>query len=227
MTLVVAIPADDAVVLASDSQATMGAIRRPGDTKIFQLGTHIAWGAAGQLSVIQKVQENLAAIPAPMSLATAKPHIEAAVWSGFMAVLQSDSRMRIAGFNPAEVMNQYNSVFLFAAAQSSASVLTVNGSGGSSWAVNGPEAIGSGDIFAKATFHKYANKQLNVDEAKLLAYKAISEAIAVAAFGLGHPINVWVVNQDGARRLEQEELMALSDDDRVLRETEVRLLVKH
>ena len=224
MTLVVAIPAENSVVVASDSQATMGMVKRPGDTKIFRLGSHIVWGAAGNLSVIQKIEQNLLTLGTISSLKANKDRIEGAVWMAFRAVLASDVRSTAAMPNYSELMAQYGSGIVLAEANPNPEMLTVHGQGGSTWAVNGPAAIGSGEVLAMATFAKYAGAKLTEDQAKLLAYKTIHEAISVAAYGLGHPIDVWLTNATGFHQLDRQELMRLGDDDRVLREAEINLL---
>jgi 20S proteasome alpha/beta subunit len=63
MTLVLAIPATDGVVLASDSQVTSGPVRRR-EKKIRQFNQRCLWSASGDLALIQRVEEGLDAIQA-------------------------------------------------------------------------------------------------------------------------------------------------------------------
>lgn len=69
MTLILAVPTSDGIVLASDGQITSGHVRAAGE-KLFTLSQHCAWGGAGELALIQRVGESIAAISAdqPLSL---------------------------------------------------------------------------------------------------------------------------------------------------------------
>ncbi len=80
-------------------------------------------------------------------------------------------------------------------------------------------------MFAYALLQKYQGLALNMDRASLLAYKVLEEAIAVGAYGLGPPIDIWQINNDGIKQLNDSEKAALEDASRALREAEVRLLI--
>ena len=65
---------------------------------------------------------------------------------------------------------------------------------------------------------------LPLEQAKFLAYKVIEEAIQVGAYGLGPPIDIWWASKDGVKRATDEEVRALEDAARLLREREVEML---
>ena len=73
----------------------------------------------------------------------------------------------------------------------------------------GYSAIGSGDIFADFAMASVAHlgtADLSLEHAKMVAYKAIADAIDVAAVYVGPPIQMYVVSADGARPVPREEI---------------------
>ena len=85
-------------------------------------------------------------------------------------------------------------------------------------------ATGNGDMFAYALLYKYAGTTLGREQAQLLAYKVIEEAIHVGAYGLGPPIDIWEVGQNGTSQATEAEISALEDAARQLRALEVEML---
>ncbi len=227
MTLVVAVPAQDGVVIASDSQATIGIVRTAGNSKIFQLGHNIIWGFAGSFPVMQKVQENLSTILADPGLITHSDLLEQSVQNGFRHLWGSDIRALVANPDIAALILDHDTHFFFVEANPQPLILQINGSGNRMWHRNAPAAIGSGNLFAIASFGKYGQQQFTLDQAKLIAYKTIYEAITVAAFGLNHPIDVWSTQNGQCHRLDQNELRDLADADRTIRQSEIKLITDY
>lgn len=48
--------------------------------------------------------------------------------------------------------------------------------------------------------------ELSVEQAKMVAYRTVADAIDVAAVYLGPPIQMYVVTASGTERIEQEEI---------------------
>ena len=70
-------------------------------------------------------------------------------------------------------------------------------------------AIGSGDIFADFAMASVAHlgtADLGLEHAKMVAYKAIADAIEVAAVYVGPPIQMYLVTAAGARPVHREEI---------------------
>ena len=70
-------------------------------------------------------------------------------------------------------------------------------------------AIGSGDIFAEMTVRSIAHLdsiELSLEQAKMVAYRTVADAIEVAAVFLGPPIQMYVVTTDGTQRVPQDEI---------------------
>ncbi|MEO0236255.1 MAG: hypothetical protein ABIM02_05980 [candidate division WOR-3 bacterium] len=62
MTLILAIPAKNGIVMGSDGQITYGAVRWV-EKKIKQLNEYCLWSAAGEVALIQRVEEFINQIP--------------------------------------------------------------------------------------------------------------------------------------------------------------------
>ena len=48
---------------------------------------------------------------------------------------------------------------------------------------------------------QYSGHAFSCEQAKLLVYKLIGEAIDVNAYGLGRPIHIWELDQDSAKQV--------------------------
>ena len=79
---------------------------------------------------------------------------------------------------------------------------------------------GSGDVFAYTLLKNYPVKELSVERGKLVAYRVIKEAIEIGAYGLGEPIDIWVITEEGSNQLCEEEIMALDDTYKMWKEME-------
>lgn len=85
---------------------------------------------------------------------------------------------------------------------------------------------GSGDVFAHTLLKNYPIKELDVEKGKLVAYRVIKEAIEIGAYGLGEPIDIWTITEEGCKRLNNEEIMALEDTTNSWKETERKVFEK-
>jgi hypothetical protein len=70
-------------------------------------------------------------------------------------------------------------------------------------------ALGSGGPFAHyacASLQHHAVRDLGMMAAQVLAYRTIETAIEVAAFGLGGPVQMWLIDAEGARSVTDGDL---------------------
>lgn len=223
MTLVISIPTRNALVLASDSQITMGGVRTIGK-KIRGLNEHCAWGAAGELALIQRVEESISSNPASSQpLGSQRDALSTTIKNCMTALLQLDFRTQFMGNNPDALLALHQGDFIFAECRSSPVTLHVTLNGTPEW-ISRPYAIGSGAPFAYALLQKYADRDLSVDQASVLAHKVIEEAILVAAYGLGLPVCIWHITSIGAVELDSPRIAAIADAASALREDEIRML---
>lgn len=225
MTLIVAIPAVDGVVLASDGQVTTGLVRVPGK-KIFEVNGRLAWAASGELALIQRVAERIGSLPRGRSLASLRDDIGMLVKQCATELINLDFRTSFFSQDPDTLLKLHPADFVFAEFDGAPRILHITVDGVPEWIQEAPFALGSGDLFAYALLRKYQGRSLSLDRAAILAYKVMEEAIAVDAYGLGPPIDVWQVGSGEVRCLPEEEIIRLSRAAAALREAEVRLLLE-
>jgi len=223
MTLIVAIPAVDGVVLASDGQVTTGLVRAPGK-KIHRLGDAMAWAASGELALIQRVAERLGALPSIRSLTHLRDDLGQVVKQCITELINLDFRASFFATDPDTLLKLHPADFVFAEFAQGPHILHITVDGVPEW-IEGPFASGSGDLFAYALLRKYQGRDLKLSRARVLAYKVMEEAVSVDAYGLGPPIDVWEVTAQGVRNLAEEDIAALAEAAQGLRQREIQLLL--
>lgn len=223
MTLIVAIPAMDGVVLASDGQVTTGLVRAPGK-KIHGLGDAMAWAASGELALIQRVAERLGALPSIRSLSHLRDDLGQVVKQCITELINLDFRASFFAQDPDTLLKLHPADFVFAEFAQGPRVLHITVDGVPEW-IEGPFASGSGDLFAYALLRKYQGRDLKLARARVLAYKVMEEAVSVDAYGLGPPIDVWEVAEQGVRNLAEPEIAGLAAAALSLRQREIQLLL--
>lgn len=223
MTLILALLCSDGLVMASDSQATIETtgqqLKGPAE-KLFRPWDHIAWGASGATGIIQRVDIHLR-----------EKHAASAA---FERMHPDEVRKRLAA-EIAEVIHplvtkQYLNLpgrsmpiagFLFAGHTARGPVLfeVSDNLMDASHIETGYAAIGSGDIFpyyALAALSHFDVRNRTLEEAKAIAYRVVSDAINIAAFGLGPPVQMVEVRRQAngtykVRKLSPEDLRILED----------------
>lgn len=206
MTLVLALRCRDGVVLASDGQSTadtLGQPTRQPARKLFDIGGRIAWGAAGSVGLQQTLRARLAALELPGGDPAA---VRRALAEAVIPIQQQalESHVPHRGSEPPELA----CIFSWWD-DGGPAILEMPRTGSDHQFHECYSAIGSGEIFAKFAMVSIAHLdagELDLEQAKLVAYKAVSDAIAVAALFLGPPIQMYVVTRDGAQRVPEREL---------------------
>lgn len=207
MTLVLAVRCREGVVLASDGQATSDAAGQPTRQpvrKLFALGDRIAWGAAGSLGLQQSVREALE-LHAEAILAADDPRgvlTQAVIPIQQRAVSQWVPH---AGAEPPELA----CIFCWWSASAGPRIFSVPRTGSDHQLHERHAAVGTGDIFADFAMASVAHlgtPELSLEQAKMVALKAVSDAIDVAAVYLGPPIQMHVVTRAGARPVPRAEI---------------------
>lgn len=224
MTLILAVPTSEGIVLASDGQITSGEVRAPGE-KLFRLNKRCAWAGAGEIALIQRVSEAIRGISVDQPLEGLRDQLANAVKQCVSTLLQLDFRTPFFQGNPQALLSLHPGDFVFAECRSKPVILHVTSYGTPEW-IERPYATGSGALFAYALLQKYQGVGLSNDQVSVLAAKVIEEAIEVGAYGLGPPIHVWHITAEGISVLDEARLAALADAAKTLRDSEVRLLVE-
>lgn len=225
MTLVLGLAAVDGIVLASDGQLTTGEVRSPGK-KIFPLNDKILWAGAGEISLIQRLQERLTGLPQDTPLANLRDQIGAYVKECVSELLQMDFRAQFFSADHDHLVQLHLADFIFAEFSKQPELLHINIFGSPEWMTDRPFVAGNGDLFAYALLSKYQKQRLSLKQASLLAYKVIDEAIAVGAYGLGGPIDLWQISAAGIKNLNAPELKTLAGQAKRLRRLEIELLLE-
>jgi proteasome beta subunit len=224
MTLILVLPTPDGIVMASDGQLTAGMVRATGQ-KIMALNGRCLWAASGELALIQRVGERLKILPPNDSLQQLRDQICGIVKQCVTELLQLDFRTGLLSPDPNLLLQLHPGDFVFAECMPAPAVLHVVVNGTPEWITNRPFASGSGEMFAYALLQKYQGLDLDMEKGALLAYKVLEEAIAVGAYGLGPPIDIWKISNSGVKQLNESEKAALEDASRTLRQYEIELLI--
>ncbi|PIQ25176.1 hypothetical protein COW36_22985 [bacterium (Candidatus Blackallbacteria) CG17_big_fil_post_rev_8_21_14_2_50_48_46] len=223
MTLILAIPTTQGIVLASDTQYTSGEVRTTGP-KIYPLNNQCAWAGAGEIALIQRVQEAIESAPNRHSLNELRDTLARMVQQSVRTLLDLDVLTEFVQADPSLLLSLHPGDFIFAEYhQGEPRMLHITSSGTPEW-ISSLFASGNGANFAYALMQKYQNTSLSLESASLLAYKVIDETIQVGAYGLDYPIDIWLIREQGLGRLEETEMLLLAEMTETLRQKEVRLL---
>lgn len=199
MTLISALICTDGIVMASDGQSTFptaaGFMRLPSE-KIKKIGERVLWGGAGDVGLLQKIE---------ITLCNLKPEI----WARPIGRLRPDIRAGALGEQKASATTFLPVVKEFP--QPTAHVLFAGYDKGTPWILeidpNGSDtqlegygfaAVGSGAHFVYGVLSGFGKHTWTLETGKILSYKIIHEAINVAAFGLGPPLQMWELPKGGA-----------------------------
>ncbi len=216
MTIVLAIPTTDGIILASDSQITAGQLRTRGK-KIKKLNENCIWGASGRGSLIQRVEEKLDNLPRKNnSLAEIRDDLSKAIKECVKELFNMDQQL------PSED-------FVFVDYQKGPRILHIDTNGTPEWIDTGVFGIGIGRSFVHTLLEKYHElvpNKINVEKGALLAFKVIEEAIEVGAYGLGPPIDIWCITNSMIKNFSVTEVDNLRDKCLKLRKDEMDLLIK-
>jgi 20S proteasome alpha/beta subunit len=226
LTLIIALPVSDGIVIASDSQITSGLVRHTGD-KIFRLNASSIWAASGEVALAQRVQTRFKGI------AEGRGHLPGlgdvlaeAIKTEVESLLRLDFRTQFVQGNPEALLNLHRGDFIFVEWLNGPHLLHILVNGTPEWIIGRAFATGNGDLFAYALLGKYEIAKLNVAQATVLAAKVLNEAIQVVSYGLGLPIDIWQLGQGGPRQLPEEEVARAVDEAEALAEFERDLLIR-
>jgi len=210
MTLVLALRCRDGIVLASDGQATSEAAGQPTRRpvrKLFDVGGRLAWGAAGCVGLQQTLLNALAEHEA--ELLDEPPRRWRERLTELVIPVQQQA-VRDFVPHPGCLPPDLSCIFCWFD-QGRARILSVPRTGSDHQLHDDHAAVGTGDIFADLGMTAVAHlgtAELSLDQAKVVAYKAVADAIDVAAVYLGPPIQMYVVREAGAQRVPTAELEA-------------------
>ncbi len=225
MTLIVIFPTQDGIIVGSDTQLTQGNTRTQAN-KIYEFGDGCLWAGAGDVHVIQRVEEELYSLQ-KKPLKNIRDVVGKRIKKCIEQCISLDIRSNLID-HPDQVLSLFPVEFLFAEHISAAEqTIYLYFHSGQSSVVARPFAIGSGAIFAFALLQKYEEVYdlFDTRAAAVLTYKILGEAIKVGAYGLGLPIDIWVIDSCGSRRIEGTELESVINASLDLKTQEIKLLI--
>jgi 20S proteasome alpha/beta subunit len=236
MTLIVALACKDAVVLATDSQATemqggpnVGAAVRHDTEKIHQLGPRMLWAAAGLEGVIQDVADAL------QTWASTNPtHLEWPIRRVKPELVKAVAQT---------VKDAYGNWFAVPGQQNmppTTSVLVCGHTDGYRWILeisenglgelkeqNGFASMGSAFNLASvaaAMVSAYAAPTRDLSGGELLVLRVLETAVQAAAFGVGGDLRLGVVDAQGAKILDRGAVQQLQDQVDIWKRLEAETL---
>lgn len=204
MTLVVGLRGKNGVVLASDSQATHGILRKP-TPKLFRT-RRIVWGTAGPLAGAQDLYSNLEQLDLDPKLPREKTKaaiVETMKTCGSRIVTSGEgSREWFEGlfgwFD--ELAGRHH--LLLARGNGHSEFMTPYGAVGSS------KELGTFG-FTRSAFIDFRSVQL--EATKMLAFAVAEDAINASARGVDRPIQLAVASHGEAVILDQDELRPVEE----------------
>jgi len=186
MTLILGIICKDGIVMATDSQMTMGIIKKTGVEKIKQCGFCL-WAGAGDVSCIQTIEKNIDTLPVEVKTTGLMDNLVGII-QRMMHSQRKDYVERYVDIykNPAQIplceimVCGYNS--------KRQPIITIITGNGDSVEFDDYCSIGVGTPFAQVLL-KTLNlnnfvKNISIDQGKVFAYKVIKAAIETGNFGM-------------------------------------------
>jgi len=228
MTVILALKSAEGLVLATDSQATQ---QMPGSTpvkseavKLVKHGDHMIWAGTGAQGSNQRVELLLTRNREMLERRHDRHAIGSAIHQCGNEV-QKASHTAFVQYSAQAQVESWGGIFCGCAADG-LFIAEVDANGG--WQFH-PEvaATGSGYAFAflaaaSVKHHNVATKSL--DHAKALAFRAIELTCDTAAFGVGLPVQLGVVTEDGAEILSEAEITGLKETVNLWKQAEVDAL---
>lgn len=226
MTIVIALSCKNGVVMASDSQASDTAIgvRFP-TTKVFKLTSRAVWGGTGDSQTISEIdaafQQSKARLNGAQDIAPEMVNAMRPVLKRhYDTVLQAPNWQQMQPATAALACGYHKT----------------NGS----WIVEvdpncqythydkrGFHAVGSAAGFALlggALLAHFRPAEKTLEHGKLIAYRVINAAIDTSAFGVGHPIQMWYVDETGIHQVSDDDLKVIRDSVGAWQDQEEELL---
>jgi len=206
VTLVLAIRCREGLVLASDGQVTTDAAGQPTRQparKLFDIGGRIAWGAAGSVGLQQSLMRELAAL-------NGHANDPAALRRRLASVVIPIQQQALRDYVPQPDSEPPDLACIFCwCDEERAWILSIPRTGGDHQFHSRYSAIGSGNIFADyamASVVHLGTSELDIEQAKVVAHKAVADAIEVAAVYLGPPIQMYAVTHEGTHQVPRGEI---------------------
>lgn len=210
MTLVLAIRCTDGVVIGADSASSdpETGTRQPVE-KLARVGDlPIVYGGSGDAGLLQKIDDNLAALTPWADLKGMCRHIQTLVVPELRNAAQNFVAYPQMNFNLPPT-----AILLFAGVLNGEPfVLEIERNGGDTFyddRLGNFAAIGSGKVLAQALFRPHLTTERDLELGKHFAYRVLDDAIEMSAMYLARPIHLRTVSLDGTVHTVEDAEMAV------------------
>jgi len=236
LTLVIALACKDGIVVASDGQATLnssgGPVRQKA-VKIKQIEKHpILWAGSGEVGFLQKIEKGIKMLPAEIKKANFDKLQECLIRIVHELRKKAlDHSTQLYGYQGG-LKNASSADLLFCTYADTVKILHINQDAKDEELQEfGFGATGIGDTFAYTLLKGTDIPSMNCQKGVVLAYGVIHEAIEVGAFGLGEPIDIWIIHKTKKKnkhdvethRLNEEEIAAVTDTYTTIKQAEAEI----
>ncbi len=213
MTIIIALGCKEGVVMASDSQAsdmTVG-VRFP-VPKVFKLTNRAVWGGTGDSQTIAEIDQafcqNQARLNGAQDIAPELVNAMRPVLSRhYQAVIQAPNWQQAQPATAALACGYSKTTGSWIVEVDPNCMYTHYGK-------SGFHAVGSAAGFALlggALLAHFRPAEKTLEHGKLIAYRVINAAIDTSAFGVGHPIQMWYVDETGVHQVSDDDLKVIRD----------------
>jgi 20S proteasome alpha/beta subunit len=209
LTVVVALVGRDAIVLASDSQETVGATKTT-TQKLHAVGDRMVWGGAGDSALIQQVEATTGSIV---------PKLVENRWAVALEIRNVAHRVQsTASVGNIQFANapapQFTGLFCWYDPDGLPCIWQVATNSASSQFREWKAGVGSGQAFAEVALASVAHlnlPDLDIERLQMVAWKSIFDVIETSSFGVGPPIRLAVIQPGTARILSADEVDGVRD----------------
>ena len=244
MTLIIAINCKDGLVVASDSQVTKGQFKETEYQKIYKISDNVLFAAAGSASTIQDLKTILERYKSDLSgelSVDARQMIRKELGDYIAAEMRMYHQTLMVGDKVALPMGPGGDPQMIPPHLSSSIILSIRSENGSRkiWCIVPSHAsnimledyamVGNGSEFAETLIHKYNNKYYKLKDfdtvkASMVAYRIIQETADTSSYGIGGPIDIWIMNENGVKRLTPNDISVIDQAVKQLVKDEAKLL---
>lgn len=226
MTLILALSCKDGVVMASDGQMTTGLIRETVQ-KIKQIDrAEVLWGASGSVGYIQKIESIMLGLPIEAQtegLEAICPILKNRILELRQDTLNKHRKLYGTGRD----REAQGADLILADFKESPQILHIDIDCDDERTEEfGLCASGIGHDFAHTLLKGYDIRKLSLPATTALAYRVLDRTIAVGAYGLGYPIDLWNIkkekksNKTVVHHFDHTEVDGIADTVRIWQSSE-------
>lgn len=231
MTLILALACAEGIVVAADRQATFASAGQPTrvtEDKLWQLGdAPVVVGFSGVVGIAQNIN---AALDKPPKKYQKQSIVKSrGEFNKRISKVLKDAQRHFVRIDPKAGEPECDTL-IAGYTEGEPWILEINRNGiAEQHEHRGFHAIGSGEVFARfacAFMYEKEVRNLGLFPAQALAYRTIATAIDVAAWGLGGPIQMWVVDSKDVCRMDERQLQAVRDAVELWKKNERESLIE-